>query len=343
MKKSRKRQITRLRNNRRTLAVRAKSKLIAAATKLGVDRWPCVCRTVRAIGNARRAHEVRSAVARLVNALQKDARDAAEHIRDVFACGSNPASFEHFKYRNVLMRWDLQLKEDATSKALLSRVLDEDTVLNEWGPFAIVIGRRTASLMFFRYIDDWRQCVVEVALEAAASGVSRHGGKETVRLLGRLWRQKMRDYGFSPRYDIEGETIGGWHAPEVALTVERSAVAIAGLERKERHKCGVPLCGKSAIYTDRRYHWLCRRHYQLVYKRRAVLGWRNPYENIETAGREVSETYMPAQSKNKKLWAHVRLGMSGKEWVQMWEWAKGYRKHIDKTVLEKAMRTIMSQ
>ena len=228
------------------------------------------------------------------------------------------------------------------SHALLSRVLDEGA-LKEWGPFAIVIGRRTASLMFFRYTDDWRQCVVEVALEAAASGVSSRGGKETVRLLGRLWRQKMRDYGFSSRYDIDGETIGGWHAPEIALTFERSTIAIAGLERKERHKCGVPRCGKSAIYTDRRYRWLCRNHYALVRKRRVVLGWRNPYKNIETAGKEVSETHMPAQSKNKKLWAHVRLGMSGKEWVAMWEWAKGYRKTIDRAVLEKAMRIIMSQ
>ena len=226
----------------------------------------------------------------------------------------------------------------------LSRVLDEGT-LKEWGPFALVIGRRTANLLFFRFRDDWRQAVVEVALEAASSGIDSHGGKETVRLLGRLWRQKMRAYGFSPRYDIEGETIGGWHAPEVEhLKVERvpSGDPIA-LERKDRPRCGVPLCGRSGIYRNERYGMLCRRHHSLV-RKRIERGWKgDPYEGIETAGLKVSDTYIPPDSKNKKLWASLRLGMTGKEWVQMWEWAKGYRKNIDRAVLEKALKLILSQ
>mgnify|MGYP001586225821 CR=1 FL=1 len=225
---------------------------------------------------------------------------------------------------------------------VLSRVLDEGGALKEWGPLTIVIGRQRAWLLMLRFPADWRQSVVEVALEAAESGVNPRGGQETVRVLGRLWYRKMRAYGFSPKYDIEGETIGHWHKPEQALFSENVAPDVVSGERRDRPRCGVSLCGRSGIYLDPHYGRLCRRHKFLVHMRKRR-GWDNPYQNIETAGTTVSDTYMPAKSKNKKMWATVRLGMTGEEWTHMWEWAKGYRKSIDEAVLEKALKLIMSQ
>lgn len=224
-------------------------------------------------------------------------------------------------------------------KSDLSHAIDAHPDLKAWAPLAISIGRRTANLVYFRFREDWRQAVIEVSLEAARSGVDPYGGTETVRLLGRLWRQKMREYGFSMRYDVEGETIGGWYNPEQAFSLRETAGVAAGQIRKERPRCGVPLCTASGVYKNDRFGRLCRRHEMLVRMRRNR-GWSDPYEAIETAGIKISETYVPPDSKNKKFWGALRLKTPASDWVAMWEWAKGLRKNIDPAILAKARAAI---